>query len=109
MSNCQALPCVLPPSLQHSSCHHPHPPAPSPPYSPSSLPPWQVVPVPGAYLEFVERKPLAAAAGLPRERLRESQRRDGFEAASASHIFASTTLAAERAAAAAGGGPGHAH
>jgi hypothetical protein len=65
--------------------------------------------VPAAYLEFVERKPLAAAAGLPRERLREAQRRDGFEAASANHIFASTTLAAERAAAAAGGGPSHAH
>jgi hypothetical protein len=82
---------------------------PFPPPLPPVLPPWQVVPVPGAYLEFVERKPLAAAAGLPRERLRERQRRDGFEAASANHIFASTTLAAERAAAAAGGGPGHAH
>jgi hypothetical protein len=47
-----------------------------------------------AYLEFVERRPLPAHAGLPPEALAEAQRRDGFEASSADNIFASTTLAA---------------
>jgi hypothetical protein len=58
----------------------------------------QVHPVVGAYMEFVERKPLPqhehlAAAG----QLQEVHRRDGFEAASAKDIFASTTLAAAAA------------
>jgi uncharacterized membrane protein YgcG len=50
--------------------------------------------VPGAYLEFVERRPLPRFAQLPRRDLREWHRRDGFEQASADSIFASTTLAA---------------
>lgn len=58
----------------------------------------QVHPVVGAYMEFVERKPLPqhehlAASG----QLREEHRRDGFEAQSAANIFASTTLAAKGA------------
>lgn len=58
----------------------------------------QVHPVVGAYMEFVERKPLPqhehlAASG----QLQEVHRRDGFEAASAKDIFASTTLAAAAA------------
>jgi hypothetical protein len=58
----------------------------------------QVHPVVGAYMEFVERKVLpqhqylAAAGGL-----REQHRRDGFEAESATNIFASTTVAAAAA------------
>jgi hypothetical protein len=49
-------------------------------------------------MEFVERKPLPqhehlAASG----QLQEVHRRDGFEAASAKDIFASTTLAAAAA------------
>ncbi|KAI8476701.1 MAG: hypothetical protein J3K34DRAFT_400173 [Monoraphidium minutum] len=46
-----------------------------------------------AYLEFVERKPLPQHAHLPAGELPEARRRDGFEAASADNIFASTTLA----------------
>jgi hypothetical protein len=53
-----------------------------------------------AYIEFVERRPLPQHAALPPGLLAEAQRRDGFEAGSADHIFASTTLAAR------GGGGG---
>lgn len=53
----------------------------------------QVRPVVGAYLEFVERKPLAEHASVPEHQLTEQQRRDGFEAQSADKIFQSTTLA----------------
>jgi hypothetical protein len=45
-------------------------------------------------MEFVERRPLPEFAALPEAELSEVQRRDGFEAASADNIFASTTLAA---------------
>jgi len=61
----------------------------------------QVHSVAGAYLEFVERKPLSGThegSGLL-----EVQRRDGFETASADDIFASTTLAMDRREMAAGG------
>lgn len=51
--------------------------------------------VAGAYMEFVERKPLTRFAHLPRSELREEHRRDGFETSSADNIFASTTLAVE--------------
>eukprot|EP00775_Hariotina_reticulata_P007665 gene7665-7868_t len=55
----------------------------------------QTHPVVGAYMEFVERKPLPefehlAASG----QLKEAHRRDGFESDSALNIFASTTEAA---------------
>jgi len=55
----------------------------------------QTHPVVGAYMEFVERKPLPeyehlVAAG----QLKETHRRDGFESDSALNIFASTTEAA---------------
>lgn len=55
-------------------------------------------PVVGAYMEFAERKVLPqhqhlAAAGA----LQEQHRRDGFEAESATNIFASTTEAARTA------------
>jgi hypothetical protein len=49
-----------------------------------------LVEVPGSYLEFAERLPLPEFASLPRARLREFHRRDGFEAANAEHIFLST-------------------
>lgn len=55
---------------------------------------WKAHPVAAAYLEFVERKPLPQHEGLPAAQLTERHRRDGFEAASADNIFASTTLAA---------------
>lgn len=58
----------------------------------------QVHPVVGAYMEFVERKPQPQHAHLAAAgQLQEHQRRDGFEAASAKDIFASTTLAAAAA------------
>ncbi len=47
-----------------------------------------------AYMEFVERKPAVVAPGAKGGPLGELHRRDGFEAASARDIFASTTLAA---------------
>jgi hypothetical protein len=47
-----------------------------------------------SYLEFVERKPLPQYSQLAPGELQEAHRRDGFEAASADNIFASTTLAA---------------
>jgi hypothetical protein len=58
----------------------------------------QLHPVVGSYMEFAERKVLeqhqhlAAAGGV-----REIHRRDGFEAESATNIFASTTVAAQAA------------
>ena len=52
--------------------------------------------VPGAYIEFAERAALAEHAALPPEALRERHRRDGFEAANATHIFASTDAAAAK-------------
>jgi len=58
----------------------------------------QVHPVVGAYMEVAERKVLpqhqhlAASGGA-----REQHRRDGFEAQSATNIFASTTVAATAA------------
>jgi hypothetical protein len=49
-------------------------------------------------MEFVERKPLPQHAHLAAAgQLQEVHRRDGFEAASAKGIFASTTLAAAAA------------
>lgn len=57
----------------------------------------QVHPVVGAYMEFVERKPLPEHQHLAQQgQLREIHRRDGFEADSAKNIFASTTLAASQ-------------
>jgi hypothetical protein len=49
--------------------------------------------IPGAYIEFVERRPLPRFAQVPWRDLREWHRRDGFEQASADGIFASTTMA----------------
>jgi hypothetical protein len=49
--------------------------------------------IPGAYLEFVERRPLPRFAQMPWRDLREWHRRDGFEQANADGIFASTTMA----------------
>ncbi|GBF92745.1 hypothetical protein Rsub_05114 [Raphidocelis subcapitata] len=57
-----------------------------------------------AYIEFVERRPLPQHAALPPERLAEVHRRDGFEAANADNIFASTTLAARGGGGGGGGG-----
>jgi len=55
----------------------------------------QTHPVVGAYMEFVERKPLPQHAHLAASgQLREVHRRDGFESDSARNIFASTTEAA---------------
>eukprot|EP00878_Enallax_costatus_P017954 GHUV01018879.1.p2 GENE.GHUV01018879.1~~GHUV01018879.1.p2 ORF type:complete len:165 (+),score=33.78 GHUV01018879.1:1613-2107(+) len=55
----------------------------------------QTNPVVGAYMEFVERKPMPEHQHLAEAgQLREFHRRDGFEADSAKNIFASTTLAA---------------
>lgn len=55
----------------------------------------QTHPVVGAYMEFVERKPLPEHQHLAQKgQLQEIHRRDGFEADSAKNIFASTTLAA---------------
>lgn len=57
----------------------------------------QTHPVVGAYMEFVERKPLPEHQALAQKgELKEIHRRDGFEAASAKNIFASTTLAASQ-------------
>ncbi len=44
----------------------------------------------GSYVEFAERRPLAAFADVPRHLLRREQRREGFEANNADHIFEST-------------------
>ncbi|KAF8062784.1 hypothetical protein HT031_004114 [Scenedesmus sp. PABB004] len=58
----------------------------------------EVHPVVGAYMEFVERRPLPQHAHLAASGgLREHHRRDGFEAASAKDIFFSTTAAAHAA------------
>jgi len=62
--------------------------------------------IPGAYLEFVERRPLPRFAQVPWRELKEWQRRDGFEQASADGIFASTSLRQRGDTAAAGGGGG---
>lgn len=52
--------------------------------------------VPGAYIEFAERRVLPQFAGLQPGEFGEQQRRDGFETASAERIFESTTLAAKQ-------------
>jgi hypothetical protein len=44
----------------------------------------------GSYVEFAERRPLDAFADVPRHLLRREQRREGFEANNADHIFEST-------------------
>jgi hypothetical protein len=49
--------------------------------------------VPGAFVEFAERRPLPAFARLPKERLGREHRREGFEAANADKIFESTDRA----------------
>ncbi|KAI7840585.1 hypothetical protein COHA_005736 [Chlorella ohadii] len=52
--------------------------------------------VPGAYIEFAERRVLPQFEHLKPEEVTEQHRRDGFETASADRIFESTTLAAEK-------------
>lgn len=49
--------------------------------------------IPGAYVEFAERRLLDQFAGLPRGKARREHRREGFEAASADKIFESTDSA----------------
>ncbi len=44
----------------------------------------------GSYVEFAERRPLAAFAHLPAHELRREHRREGFEAGNADKIFEST-------------------
>lgn len=44
----------------------------------------------GSYVEFAERRPLPAYAGLPKAELRREHRREGFEAGNADKIFEST-------------------
>lgn len=62
------------------------------------MPLLQVHPVVGAYMEFAERKVLPQHQHLAvAEGVREQHRRDGFEAESATNIFASTTVAAQAA------------
>lgn len=70
-------------------------------------------PVARAYVEFAERLPLPEFRHVPRERITEPMRRDGFEVGNADGIFESTRIAAAAKAAAAeggsarsGGGPG---
>lgn len=49
--------------------------------------------IPGAYVEFAERRLLDEFAALPRGEARREHRREGFEAASADKIFESTDTA----------------
>lgn len=49
--------------------------------------------IPGAYVEFAERRVLDAYANLPRVELRREHRREGFEAENADRIFESTYTA----------------
>lgn len=49
--------------------------------------------IPGAYVEFAERRLLDQFAALPRGEARRRHRREGFEAASADKIFESTDTA----------------
>ena len=44
----------------------------------------------GSYVEFAERLPLPKYAKLPKEKLTNSQRREGFETGNADKIFEST-------------------
>ena len=44
----------------------------------------------GSYVEFAERLPLPAFANLPKEKLTNAHRREGFETANADKIFEST-------------------
>ena len=44
----------------------------------------------GSYVEFAERLPLLAFANLPKEKLTNAHRREGFETANADKIFEST-------------------
>jgi hypothetical protein len=47
--------------------------------------------VPGAYIEFAERRALPEFADMPEDQLEEHHRRDGFEQAQANRIFESTS------------------
>ena len=44
----------------------------------------------GSYVEFAERLPLPHYAKLPKEKLTNSHRREGFETGNADKIFEST-------------------
>jgi hypothetical protein len=44
----------------------------------------------GSYVEFAERLPLSQYAKLPKEKLTNSHRREGFETGNADKIFEST-------------------
>ena len=46
--------------------------------------------IPGSYVEFAERKPLAAYTHLPKASLTRKHRREGFETGNADKIFEST-------------------
>lgn len=48
--------------------------------------------IPGAYVEFVERKVLAMHQHMPSSELKEHHRRDGFETDNADKIFESTNM-----------------